>query len=292
MKPRSTLRRRLSRSAALRRAVEVADIVWKYRRLRPTELHLFGSDNVIHVDPADPRGRALLRSEARGQSSLKKTWQWAISTLRPAAVLDVGANYGEFLYLPEYEVGTRVVGVEANSRLIPFLEASRARHPNRDQIELVSAAAGSQVRSGTAFLLDKTWSGRSSVIRHDTLREVETIEVPMVTMDSLFDGGAPKTLVFKVDVEGYEGEVLRGMQGVLGQASEALGIIEFNPTLLTDAGESPQGFLEAVNTVGHLYTLGDTGELRRRTSADILAGPAVDDIVVIRGAALRPDDRR
>ena len=64
------------------------------------------------------------------------------------------------------------------------------------------------------------------------------VTVPVTSVDAVLGiGPLPKTLVFKIDVEGYEGHVLRGMQRTLAAAATAVGFIEFDPDMLTRAGE-------------------------------------------------------
>ena len=73
--------------------------------------------------------------------ALKRIWHRANCELRPDLVIDVGANYGEFIFGERYPHAKYVVGVEANLSLRPWLEKSRREHPEREKIAIEFAIA-------------------------------------------------------------------------------------------------------------------------------------------------------
>jgi FkbM family methyltransferase len=119
-------------------------------------------------------------------------------------VFDVGANYGDktrvFLKL-----GARVVAFEPQADCLEELEARCGR--NR-RLTTVQAAVGSV--SGLATFYVRARRSVSGLIE-DWEEDVESmIVVPTVTLDQMIAGhGKPQYL--KIDVEGYEYEVLKGL---------------------------------------------------------------------------------
>lgn len=120
-------------------------------------------------------------------------------------VFDIGAHRGHYAETFR-ELGARVVAVEPN----PSLAAEIRRHfPG---IAVVGAAVGA--KPGTATLNIGRDDQHSTVSREWAAvhpeRWQDTITVPMTTLDELIlEHGEPGFV--KIDVEGFETEVLRGL---------------------------------------------------------------------------------
>jgi len=135
------------------------------------------------------------------------------------------------------------------------------------------------------FYVDQRWSGRSSALLHKTIREPERTRVQRLAVDSLFAAtGQPRCLLFKIDVEGYEPEVLAGMTDVLSASERALGILECNDQLLKELGTSRAAFLSELRGLGDLYFVEQDATLGPLPS-DFAAssGQEGDDVVIVRG---------
>ncbi len=240
------------------------------------------SPHSIYVSPSEARGRALLRSYASGQPGLKRLWCRAIAELHPALVIDVGANYGEFAFLPSYDPATRIVVVEANRSLYPHLERSRQAHPNRTQFELHAALASDGQVQTADFYIDPQWSGRSGAVpRGNWQHEV----VPATSIDALVGEPPVGATVFKIDVEGHEPVVLAGMQRLLAGARPMLGIIEFNATSIRGEGRDPAAFLDTLRsrwTVGLIDGHGEIRILDPKTTPQ-----TAEDLALVNPAAAR-----
>jgi FkbM family methyltransferase len=208
-----------------------------YGTRTPERIRLSNSDNHIFLDPADDRARTIIRGLGRGlQPGLRRIWHQAVVQLQPTIVLDVGVNYGEFLFAETYAARARLIGVEANTRLEPWISRSVASHPNRGQIEIVYALASDTVQHARPFYVDPAWSGASSAVRDG--RAVDEVTVRAISIDSLFDGRAldADTLLFKIDTEGYEPIVLKGMHATIARCRRLLGIIEFDVQRMAPLG--------------------------------------------------------
>lgn len=166
--------------------------------------------------------------------------------LRPGdTFLDIGANVGFFSLL-----GARLVG--PSGRVIAFepvdhlaVAARRNAHLNGfDQIEVHTVGVG--VEPGRAPLSITDHPGGATLASDVDFDEVtEIVEVPVVSISSMVqDGSIPHPDVTKIDVEGHELAVLRGMTVVL----EAR-----HSTLLIELDAENVGELDAKSTaVEHL----------------------------------------
>jgi FkbM family methyltransferase len=144
-------------------------------------------------------------------------------------VFDIGANVGEYT-VTFLELGARAVAVEPNPDLAQIL---RRRLPDVP----VEAVAVSD-REGTAVLQvgerhrEATIALPYAELLRDRGQNLRAIEVPVTTLDSLAAKYSPPDFV-KIDVEGNEAHVLRGMTTF---APPALSF-EYHPSLLDAARE-------------------------------------------------------
>lgn len=128
-------------------------------------------------------------------------------------VFDIGANVGHYALL-FYHLGARVLAVEPQRILSADLQRRFARRP---RVQVVRAALGAC--ASTAVLKKAPGLSEIASLRHDVeLRSrfagshafSETEIVPVVTLDSLvLQFGVPGFC--KIDVEGFEREVLAGL---------------------------------------------------------------------------------
>lgn len=177
-----------------------------------------------------------------------------IRSLRPGSVvLDIGAYIGQYTLLAaKYASAGRVIALEphpisyqrlqahvACNRLgnVCILHQAAGQMPGRLPFALSEQASDSGFSSG--------WSG-------------ETIEVEVVPVDEVVRQMNLKRVdVMKVDVEGAEGQVLRGAQETLARFHPLL-IVEIDRYREQAFGDAPEAIL------GYLQNLGYTGHLLRR----------------------------
>lgn len=190
--------------------------------------------------------------------------QW----VRPGdLVFDVGANFGArtavFLAL-----GARVVAIDPQVRCIAEL---RARFGNNDRVTIVQTALGATQGEATMMVsnaltvssLSRQWvekvktSGRFEGCRWD-----KQVTVPVTRMDDLIAAHGCPAFV-KIDVEGFELEVLRGLSQPVAAVS-----YEF-------VGEAVEA---AIQCASHLHSLdlsefnfsfGESMEMQRDRWLDI-----------------------
>lgn len=232
----------------------------RYGVSRPGRVRLAHSDHWIHLDPGDERAWALIAGRAvRGICPRnQRFWREACASLQPGLALDIGANFGECVISGVYAPGTAVIAYEPNEAIVPYLERSRAEHPQGAQIRIVSALVG-EAAGQTAFYVDLESSGASSAAPPpegaDTgryqRRVARTVSIDESVREAV--GGPAASVVFKIDVEGYEMRVLAGARRTLDAAEHALGLMEFDSRYIARAGHDPEAALRELQGRFEVY---------------------------------------
>lgn len=223
---------------------------------------LFGRGELF-VDTKDNRGRAILKSAGTTQPFTAMLWRRLVRTFDPQVVLDIGANYGEIALSSTYGPSTQIHLFEPNPYVTPYLEKSVSSRRDCENFHLHSELVGSSVGRQT-FVIDRKWSGTSSAVGEisasDRVKGIgaehfEELSVPSTTVDECLanSGLTPGLrLLFKIDVEGYEGHVVAGMRRTLRDAVAYAGIVEFDRTYLQRAGTNPDELLRYFSETGVL----------------------------------------
>jgi FkbM family methyltransferase len=135
--------------------------------------------------------------------------------LRPGDLfVDVGANIGSYTVLAGAVAGADVVAVEPDPGSFASLQSNVELNGIQAKVKCVKAALGASTGS-IRFSIGQDTMNR--VLRAD--ESIPYQEVPVQTLDGLLAGLTP--IAMKLDVEGFESEVLRGAARTLA-----------NPTLL------------------------------------------------------------
>jgi FkbM family methyltransferase len=137
--------------------------------------------------------------------------------------LDVGANNGYFSVLAAGRVGSsgRVLAFEPNPSSYSRLLTNRSLNPELRNITSFRVALSDH--SGTARLDTTSEDDGSASIRKDSSKYVD---VPTRSADELI--GDSRVDVVKVDVEGHELQVLRGLNRLLDSNPSLTLIVEWN----------------------------------------------------------------
>lgn len=233
------------------------------------------------------------RALACRQRSVRSLLQWTDDDQKRAdfyrqfvrpddLVFDVGANMGNrakvFLYL-----GARVLAVEPQPLCVGVLRHLARRDP---RLTLLQKAVGRETGTSIMYVSDAhtlstlshewiertTASGRFASVRWQRRETVET-----ATLDQLIGAHGVPAFV-KIDVEGYEHEVLAGLSAVIPCVS-----FEF----AAENSESTLYCVDRLASFGSYEFQVSPGEsmvfcLRQWVSADEIRG-------LIRGAAIGPD---
>lgn len=164
------------------------------------DLHRTAASKVVYANPPDHPEML--------------TWQ---RVLRPGDLfIDVGANIGSYTIWAA-ELGAQVIALEPAKDAFALLTENVAL--NGYPVKLIEAAAGS------ACGITRFTKGQDSVNRLDPEGSVETM---MATIDSIIEDRTVAGM--KVDVEGFEIEVLRGCERALSEHRIGLIQLEWNAT--------------------------------------------------------------
>ena len=173
----------------------------------------------IHIDPADARGRELYRRGGVRDVEGVKLFRRLVDEFNPTVVVDVGANYGEVALSCRYAPSVEVHLVEANPRLVKRLRRSAAPLGAR-----VHSGAASDRPTRLRLNMNGWYSGRSST--RPMAGVTRATEVEAFRLDDRIDVKPEDRLLFKIDVEGAEMDVLRGMGGLLDGCAAWMGMVE------------------------------------------------------------------
>lgn len=202
--------------------------------------------------------------------------------------VDVGAHWGLFSLtaVTRFPNQIKSLAIEAHPYNASRLAASVEFNQLTEQIEVVQCAIGN--KAGTVKLVDGFGSMGHSVNgyghpnRQPNARE---FTIPMLTLDHLI-AERPEILsndVFlKVDVEGFECEVMAGAGDLISSGKVAALVLEKGTTFGSEEGQARFGkMLDFLRSVGYrtykMSVSGNTGQLR-----EYLLEEGTADVICIR----------
>lgn len=167
--------------------------------------------------------------------------QVARTRKRPVSVIDVGAAAGDTVLLLQERCASDIAAfwcIDGDEEFFPLLEHNVGAHPQVSLTRALLAARPTRIRS-----LVKAHQG-TAASQGDT-----TVEA--VPLDSLAPPDRLKTVdVLKIDVDGFDGEVLRGASALLRRDKPAV-IFEWHPVLIDRAGQDFYAAFAALEAAGY-----------------------------------------
>jgi FkbM family methyltransferase len=189
------------------------------------------------------------------------------------AMVDVGANWGYFSLLAAAAVGTagHVVALEPDPRQFLALD-SNIRLNGFTQVTAIRQAAAAG--AGGALLLGYADDAANRGISRlgSSSPDRPSFEVECTAVDSVIRD-LPRVDTIKVDVEGAEIDVLRGMKDGLSSRRYASIFLELHPEQLADRGESADACLRLLLDAGYRgWTIDQSpNSYRRAVDPDVSA---------------------
>jgi FkbM family methyltransferase len=189
--------------------------------------------------------------------------------LRPGDLfVDVGANVGSYTILSAAVCGANVIAVEPDPETAAGLLRNVNLNAVKDRVEVAQIAAGAQ--AGEVRLT----AGRGAMNRVSVETIAPTRLAEVRTLDEIVGRRSPAML--KMDVEGYEAEVLLGAPATLAQPGLLAIVTESWDAAVRDRIESA-GFL------AHAYdpyarTISRPGRAYSKYSANVLFLRDLDEV--------------
>jgi FkbM family methyltransferase len=216
------------------RPVELAELLKRLSGVTYGEFVVDG--RTWYLDPTSNFGLRLL-SEGCYEPGVTEV---LLARLAPGDVfLDVGANEGWFAVRAAERVGEgRVVAVEPQERLWPVLVRNFLLNGLHNYV-LVPQAAGAAEGVADLTLYPSLNTGASSLVPTVRTRARQRQRVDVLPLERMCQiHGIRRIRLAKIDVEGYELEVLKGAGPLLGRDIEHI-ILELHPRHLRALGQSP-----------------------------------------------------
>ena len=201
---------------------------------------LIAVHRLVHRSPRLRAGLAALVNRLLGERRVNAA---IVNATRVGdCVWDVGANVGAYTaeFLARVDGGGRVVAVEP----VPSNAVRVAALADDPPLTVVQAALA---RDDGSMALDVSGpSGETSKLRDAP----GAITVRVARGDTLLREGIPAPHVVKIDVEGFEGDVLDGMPSALASARAV--VVEIHFAVLLDRGlpEEPLRILNLLRSAG------------------------------------------
>jgi FkbM family methyltransferase len=159
-------------------------------------------------------------------------------------VIDVGAHIGTFS-LAAASIGCYVIAIEGSKLNADLLSISAARN-KFDHLTVIHAVAGDEI-GVKAFHA----AGPFGTVEPTDINVVRP-HVAALTIDQLLhDMGWLGIDFVKIDVEGWEAHVLRGMNRQLSSSNGPIVLFESNSLILHQRGETPLDLIDLVRSFGY-----------------------------------------
>ena len=215
-------------------------------------------------------GAPLLISNTSSPAPTSAKWYFGDGTTSTAVnPTHLYANVGTYTLLALRQIGSRgmVISYEPTPRAFEILKNNVQvnAYLESGRIDLRQKAVSDLSQVKTSFFVPKNCMTHSSFYRGGELasNEVDVIEVETVSLDDDL-GRDRKVDVIKIDAEGAEPEILRGMRHIIDSNQEITIFIEFAPQHLVRANVDPRSFLAEIRSGGFdiLQVMEPTGNVR------------------------------
>ena len=196
-----------------------------------------------------PARSLFARQLAKYQAYEPVNSNWLVSRFadKPCGLfIDVGANFGWYsLLMARLSAEAQVVALEPSRENYDLL-LRNIESNTLENIVALNVGAGSSSSTAALFVHERNNPGAHSIRPSSAGLSEEAIAIE--SLDALLEPYTGPVRLLKIDVEGYEVEVLRGATKTL-QRTEAV-LLEYSPTFLKECGHNPDELLEILGEQG------------------------------------------
>jgi len=168
-------------------------------------------------------------------------------------IIEVGANIGYYSLIEAKIIGKTgiIYAFEPNPINKKILDINIQLNNITKNIKTFPFGVGGK-NEVKDFFLTSIGNISSFIERNEVfIKPVDTIKVKIVRLDDFFDKDI-KIDYFRMDVEGFEWEVIKGMHRILSSDNGPKGcFIEVHSSLLNQSGHSAKAFLNELYTFGY-----------------------------------------
>ena len=164
-------------------------------------------------------------------------------------VVDVGANVGLYTALAGLGIGStgRVFAFEPEPESFQYLEKTIARNQLGNAVAVRAAATN---EDGEAPLFTSSSNRGDHRLYESQLSDGCTTVRTVRLDDYLGSMGVSSVDIVKIDVQGFEGHVIAGMEDTIRRSPGLFLLMEFWPAGLVAAGTDPLGLLDRLGELG------------------------------------------
>jgi FkbM family methyltransferase len=175
-------------------------------------------------------------------------------------MLDIGANVGLYTALAGTQIGPlgKVIAFEPDPESFALLQQTAAAN-NLVNVQLVQAAASNS--DGSALLFTSSENRGDNRLYHFEMTDGSVLVRTVKLDDYLEDSGISSVDLIKIDVQGYEGIALEGLERTISRSNNLRMLMEFWPDGLRRAGTDPLILLRRLSDLGlKIHQLGRRGD--------------------------------
>lgn len=218
-------------------------------------------EHLLIVDDRDLTFVPHLKNDGYWESWITR---FMLATVRPGwHCVDVGANFGYYTTLFANLVGKAgsVLAVEPNPHVAECLRRSVAANGFDAVARVVNVAASDRAGETTIYVSPDN-TGNTSIDQRFGPRGGKPLSVTCDTLDSLSFG--VRSDFIKIDAEGAELEIWRGMKSILAGGARVL--LEYR----ADRYDDPVAFLKTLADYAPLLYVDFQGDLQPTTATEVL----------------------
>jgi len=171
------------------------------------------------------------------------------------SIVEIGANIGYYAIIEAKIIGEsgKIYAFEPSPTNMKTLKTNIALNSLDNIFTTYPYGVGSKSADQEFFLMSK--GNMSSFVprkEDNIIKKVGTVNIKVVSLDDFFGINSVKIDYVRMDVEGFEFEVIKGMEGILTAEISPKGLfIEVHSELLNNMGSSCKEFIEHMVKMGY-----------------------------------------